>query len=103
MQGLDVIKEHTRAFKKLQNVGRSTKKISILYEQYFLYFFKLENSATSYHSGDRPLTFAAHCNCSTKVPYEMLMKEELQVVMLFNRNRYNINFDKDIIFKSFLW
>ena len=40
---LDVLKDHTRPFKKLQNVGRSSKKVSMFYEQYFLYFFKIEN------------------------------------------------------------
>ena len=44
---LDVIKEHNRPLKKLQNVGRSSKKVSMLYEQYFLYFFKIENKLTS--------------------------------------------------------
>ena len=51
-------KDHQR---KLQNDMRSSKKVLKLYEQYFLYFFKIENKATSYHSSGRPLTFAAHC------------------------------------------
>ena len=37
---LDVLK---RPFKKLQNVGRSSKKDSMFNEQYFLYLFKVEN------------------------------------------------------------
>ena len=40
---LDVLKNHNRPFKTLQNVGRSSKKISMFYEQYFLYFFEIEN------------------------------------------------------------
>ena len=40
---LDVVKEHSRPLKKFQNVRRSSKKVSMFYEQYFLYFFKIEN------------------------------------------------------------
>ena len=40
---LVVLKDHNRPFKKLQNAGRSSKKVLKLYEQYFLYFFKIEN------------------------------------------------------------
>ena len=33
----------------------------MLYEQNFLYFFKIENKATSYVLSDRDNTFDAHC------------------------------------------
>ena len=61
VQGLDVLKVHERPFKKLQSVWRSTKKVSILYEQYFIYFLRIKNKATSYVCNDRLLTFEAHC------------------------------------------
>ena len=44
---LDVLKDHNRAFKNLQNVGRPSKKVSMFYKQYFIYFFKIENKLTT--------------------------------------------------------
>ena len=44
---LDGHKDHNRPFKKLQNVGRSSKKVSTFYELYFLYFFTIENKLTT--------------------------------------------------------
>ena len=61
MQGLDVLKVHERPFQKLQNVGRSVTKVLKLYEQYFLYFLKVENKATTYVCSGRPVTYDAHC------------------------------------------
>ena len=66
VQGLDVLKEHSRAFQKLQNVVRLSKKVLKLYEQYFLYFFKIENQPTTQHSSNRPSTFGA--DCKVKIP-----------------------------------
>ena len=44
---LNVLKEHNIPFQKLQNVGRSSKKVSTFYELYFLYFFTIENKLTT--------------------------------------------------------
>ena len=69
MQGLDVLKVHERPFKKLQNVWRLTKKVSMLYEQYFLYFLRIENKATSYVLSNRPSTFDADCIHSISIHF----------------------------------
>ena len=39
---IDVLKDHNRPFQIFQNVGRSSKKVSMLYEQYFSYFLNIE-------------------------------------------------------------
>ena len=70
VQGLDVLKVHERPFKKLQSVWRSTKKVSMLYEQYFLYFFKFENKAITYVLSDRASTFDDHCSSFFKGVFE---------------------------------
>ena len=74
VQGLDVIKVHERPFKKLQNVWRSTQKVSMLYEQYFLYFLRIENKATSYVCNGRLLTFEAHCRWKSFLVHEHVSK-----------------------------
>ena len=69
VQGLDVLKVHERPFKKLQNVWRSTQKVSMLYEQYFLYFLRIENKATSYVCNGRLLTFEAYCTVQNLIAW----------------------------------
>ena len=68
----------------------------MLYEQYFLYFFKFENKAITYVLSDRASTFDYHCmKIFSKSEIKILVRLDLDSnhrppVPMYLKKRYSI-------------